>query len=87
MFQNHANLVLEVRLDRDLHAVRDTFAIFPHVVNQQVAKRCHAVADRETQVGHAAVRLSLGGWACNTTDTSVTTLDELCRAMMAGARV
>lgn len=60
------NLVLKVRLDRDLHAVRDAFAIFPHVVNQQVAKWCHAMANRKTQVRHAAVHLGLGGRACNT---------------------
>lgn len=36
-FWNTTNLVLEGGLDWDLHAVRDTFTIFPHVVNQQVA--------------------------------------------------
>lgn len=47
MFQDHANLVLKVRLDGDLQTVRDAFAIFPHVVDQQAAEGCHAVAHWE----------------------------------------
>lgn len=58
-FRNQTNLVLEVRLDWDLHAVCDAFAIFPHVVNKQVAKRGHAMANRKMQVRHAAVHLGL----------------------------
>lgn len=47
MFEESANLVFKVGLDGDLHAVCDTFAVFPHVVNQQVAQRCHVVANWE----------------------------------------
>lgn len=61
---NCANLVLEVGLDGDLHAVRDALAVFPHVVDQQVAERSHAVAHREVEVGDAAVHLHLGGRTC-----------------------
>lgn len=63
-FWKSANLVLEVGLDGDLHAVRDAFAVFPHVVDQQVAERSHAVADWEVEVGDATVHLYLGGRAC-----------------------
>ncbi len=66
MFQDNANLVLKVGLNRDLQTVRDTFAVFPHVVDEQTAEWGHAVAHWETQIGHTAVHLSLGGGACNT---------------------
>lgn len=66
MFQCNANLVLKVGLDGDLQTVRDTFAVLPHVVDQQAAERCHAVANRETQIRHTAVHLGLRGGACNT---------------------
>lgn len=51
-------------MDGDLHAVRDAFAVFPDVVDQQVAERSHAVTDGEVEVGDATVRLHLGGRAC-----------------------
>lgn len=42
------NLILKVRLYRDLKTVCDTLAIFPHVVDQQTAEGYHAVTNRET---------------------------------------
>ena len=47
MSHYNANLVLKVRLDGDLQTVCDTFAVFPHVVDQQTAEWCHAVANGE----------------------------------------
>lgn len=47
IIQDNANLVLKVGLDRDLQTVCDAFAIFPHIVNQQMAEGCHAMADWE----------------------------------------
>lgn len=42
------NLILKLGLDGDLQAVCDALTVFPHVVDQQAAERCHAVADRKT---------------------------------------
>lgn len=65
MFKDGADLVLEVGLDGDLQTVRDALAVFPHVVNQQMAEGCHTVADWEAEIRHTAVHLSLGGRPCN----------------------
>ena len=48
MFQDNANLVLKVGLDRDLQTVGDALAVLPHIVDEQTAEGCHAVANRET---------------------------------------
>lgn len=41
------NLVLKLRLNRDLQTVCDALAVFPHIVDQQTAEGCHAVTNGE----------------------------------------
>lgn len=53
------DLVLKLWLDGKLLTVCDTFAIFPHIVDQQTAGGRHGVTDRETQIRHADVHFVL----------------------------